>query len=199
MEEAKWGESSKQWSTVVKVTGAKDAEYCASYTITSDFLVSAVGQLNVPAYPSIKGLNRFEGKTMHSARWDRSFQFKGKRIAIIGNGATAAQIIPSIAESAQSLTVYQRTANWVIPRADKSISETMRWIYRYVPTIRKRYRATLMDFRETLYDAAVVENSPMNAYFKRISLEMLDRQIPEAALLIVQTNNQTNSPDYGPD
>lgn len=62
VEEATWNESLKQWSTVVRTTSEKEAEYSPSYTITSDFLVSAVGQLNVPAYPSIDGLDLFQGK-----------------------------------------------------------------------------------------------------------------------------------------
>lgn len=193
MEEATWNESSKQWSTVVRATGEKEAEYSPSYTITSDFLVSAVGQLNVPAYPSINGLNLFQGKAMHSARWDRSFDLKDKRIAVIGNGATAAQIIPAIAESAKNITVYQRTPNWVIPRGDKPISKTMRWVYRYIPTIRKRYRAGLMDYRESFYDAAVVEDSAMNSTFKKLSLDMLGQQIPGNATLRKQL-----TPNYPP-
>ncbi|KAL5351639.1 hypothetical protein ACLOAV_003499 [Pseudogymnoascus australis] len=193
VEEATWNESLKQWSTVVRTTSEKEAEYSPSYTITSDFLVSAVGQLNVPAYPNIDGLDSFQGKVMHSARWDRSFDLKDKRIAVIGNGATAAQIIPTIAEAAKNVTVYQRTPNWVIPRGDKPISKTMRWVYQYIPTIRKRYRAGLMDYRESFYDAAVVEDSAMNSIFKKLSLDMLDRQIPENTKLRKQL-----TPNYPP-
>lgn len=193
VEEATWNESLKQWSTVVRSTGEKEAEYSPSYAITSDFLVSAVGQLNVPAYPSIDGLDLFQGRTMHSARWDRSVNLKDKRIAVIGNGATAAQIIPAIAETAKNVTVYQRTPNWVIPRGDKQISKTMQWVYRYIPTIRKRYRAALMDLRESFYDAAVVEDSAMNSTFKELSLGMLEQQIPGNAILRKQL-----TPNYPP-
>ncbi|OBT70900.1 hypothetical protein VF21_10010 [Pseudogymnoascus sp. 05NY08] len=193
VEEATWNESLKQWSTVVRTTSEKEAEYSPSYTITSDFLVSAVGQLNVPAYPNINGLDLFQGKAMHSARWDRSFDLKDKRIAVIGNGATAAQIIPEIAETAKNVTVYQRTPNWVIPRDDKPISKTMQWMYQYIPTVRKRYRAGLMDYRESFYDAAVDEHSAMNSIFKKLSLDMLDRQIPGNATLRKQL-----TPNYPP-
>lgn len=193
VEEATWNESLKQWSTVVRTTSEKEAEYSPSYTITSDFLVSAVGQLNVPAYPGIDGLDLFQGKAMHSARWDRSFDLKDKRIAVIGNGATAAQIIPAIAETAKNVTVYQRTPNWVVPRGDKPISKAMQWMYRYIPTVRKRYRAGLMDQRESFYDAAAIEDSAMNSIFKRLSLNMLDQQIPGNATLRKQL-----TPDYPP-
>ena len=78
--------------TTVKIGGGKDAEFGERYTITSDFLVSAVGQLNEPKYPSIVGLQDFKGKVMHSARWDWGYQPKGKRIAIIGSGTPLIQI-----------------------------------------------------------------------------------------------------------
>lgn len=193
VEEATWDESSKQWSTVVKHTGGKDAEYTPSKTITSDALISGVGQLNVASFPEIPGLDTFQGKTMHSARWDWSYDFKDKRIAIIGTGATAAQIIPEIAKTARNITAFQRTPNWVIPRDDKPIGKIMQWIYRYLPAVRRRYRASLMDIRETLYDAAVVEDSPLNGLFKQLSLDMLARQVPNNEAL-----RKSLTPNYPP-
>ena len=193
VEEARWNESTKKWETLLKVSGGKDAECAPFYTITSDFLVSAVGQLNVPHYPTIKGLDSFQGKIMHSARWDWNYQIDGKKVAIIGNGATAAQILPEITNVAQNVTVFQRTPNWVIPRGDKPISEAMRKVYRYVPAIRKRYRAKLMDIRESFYDATVVEDSPMNVMIKQMSLNMLSQQIPDNEDL-----RRSLTPDYPP-
>jgi cation diffusion facilitator CzcD-associated flavoprotein CzcO len=86
VEEAHWDETEKKWKIAVKVLGGKEAECHEKYTITSDFLVSAVGQLNTPKWPEIEGLDTFKGKKMHSSRWDWSYDVKGKRIAIIGNG-----------------------------------------------------------------------------------------------------------------
>jgi cation diffusion facilitator CzcD-associated flavoprotein CzcO len=179
VEEARWDESTKKWKTSLKVLGGKAAECAPSYTITSDFLVSAVGQLNVPHYPTIDGLGSFQGKIMHSARWDWSYQIDGKKVAMIGNGASAAQILPEIANVAQSVTVFQRTPNWVIPRNDKPITEAMRMVYRYLPAVRKRYRASPMDIRESLYEATVDVDSQVNVMVKQMSLNMLNQQIPE--------------------
>lgn len=92
VDEAHWDEVELKWKTSLKVTGGKDAEFGDSYMVTSDFLVSAVGQLNAPRYPDIQGLHDFQGKMMHSARWDWSYNLQGKKIAIVGNGATAAQV-----------------------------------------------------------------------------------------------------------
>lgn len=107
VESAQWDEAEKKWKTLVKVTGSKDAEFGDSYTLTSDFLVSAAGQLNVPRYPDIPGIKDFRGTVLHSARWDWSYKLGGKRIAVIGNGCTAAQIIPEIAKVASKLTLHQ--------------------------------------------------------------------------------------------
>merc|ERR1712093_423580 len=77
------------------------------YTVTSDFLVSGVGQLNVPKYPDIQGIDSFSGKLMHSARWDWDYDLTNKKIGIIGNGATAAQIIPEIVKVCTSSSGLQ--------------------------------------------------------------------------------------------
>lgn len=86
VEEARWDETEMKWRTTVRVSGQKDSEFANSYIIKSDFLVSAVGQLNLPREPDIPGLKDFQGRMMHSARWDWSYDLSGKRIAIIGNG-----------------------------------------------------------------------------------------------------------------
>lgn len=86
VDKAVWDDEEKKWKTTVKVSGDKDREFTDGYTITSDFLVSGVGQLNVPYYPDIMGIDDFKGKKMHSARWDWSYPLDKKRIAVIGNG-----------------------------------------------------------------------------------------------------------------
>ena len=159
---AKWDDAEKKWKTTVSVEGVKDAEFGSTYTITSDFLVSAVGQLNVPKLPDIPGVDEFRGKIMHSARWDWSYDLKGKKVAIIGNGATAAQIIPEIAKEVGHLTIHQRTPNWVIPRLDAAIPEWKRNMYKYLPMVRHRKRAEMMDFREGFW-AAVFDNDSATA------------------------------------
>lgn len=193
VDEARWDETSKTWQTSVSVTGAKDAEFSPSYTITSNILVSGVGQLNQPYCPKFDGIKSFKGKIMHSARWDRSYDFAGKKIALIGNGATAAQILPEIVKTAESVTLFQRTPNWVIPRDDKPISETMRKVYRYVPGVRKRYRASLMDARESFFEAAAVEDSQMNSVIRQLSLGHMAAQIPNNEEL-----RKALTPDYPP-
>jgi len=87
VEEARWDDELKKWRTKVTTPkGSKEAEFSPEYEIKSDFLVSAVGQLNQPAWPKIQGLDEFSGKKMHSARWDWSYDLADKKIALIGNG-----------------------------------------------------------------------------------------------------------------
>ncbi|KAF1357650.1 flavin-binding monooxygenase-like protein [Lizonia empirigonia] len=178
VEAATWDNSKSRWKVHVKVTGGKDAEFSPSYSIESDFLISAVGQLNQPRYPDIEGLEVFKGKIMHSARWDWSYDMQGKKIGVIGNGATAAQIIPEILPVSHSLTVYQRSPNWVIPREDGPVSDLRRAIYRYLPPVRWRKRAGMMDFRESFYDAVTDGDSAFADMLRTLCNGMMRKDIP---------------------
>ncbi|KDB23870.1 hypothetical protein H109_04252 [Trichophyton interdigitale MR816] len=177
VEECRWNEDEKKWKTTVHVEGAKDSEFGERYTISSDFLLSAVGQLNYPHYPSIPGIDDFKGKLMHSARWDWSYSIKDKKVGIIGNGATAAQIIPEIAPEVSHLTVFQRTPNWVAPRHDMPMTLPIRFMFRYVPGVLSKFRALIMDVRESLFASILKPESQVSGYLKKISVAMMKRQL----------------------
>lgn len=115
---------------------------------------------------------------MHSARWDWSYDIRGKKVAIIGNGATAIQIIAEIAPEVKSLNVYQRTPNWVVPRDDAPIPQWRRSLYRYVPYVRQRRRAEFMDFREWTYGFVQGGQTATSEAFRQASEELMKRQIP---------------------
>ncbi|XMA09622.1 hypothetical protein WAI453_002413 [Rhynchosporium graminicola] len=178
VEEARWDESSYTWKTKIARFGSKDSEFGQDYIITSDFFVSGVGQLNVPKYPDITGIDSFSGKLMHSARWDWDYDLRDKKIGIIGNGATAAQIIPEIAKACKNLVVFQRTPNWVIPRDDKPITPMQQAIYKYVPFVRRRYRAGLMDFRESFFEVVFDTESPVHELMMNMSRDHKEAQLP---------------------
>lgn len=144
--EVKWDDESAQWQTDVRADGAS-SEYHERYTIRSDFLISAVGQLNQPSYPDIKGVGKFHGKSMHSARWDWSYDLRGKRAAIIGSGATAAQILPEVAQVLSHVTLYSRTPNWVVSRFDGPVPEWRKAMFKLLPFVQHRFRAEQMNFR----------------------------------------------------
>ncbi|KAF2735958.1 flavin-binding monooxygenase-like protein [Polyplosphaeria fusca] len=193
VEAATWDDDNSRWKVDVKVTGGKDAEFNSDYTIDCDFLISAVGQLNQPRYPSIEGLDTFNGKMMHSARWDWSYDLRGKKIGIIGNGATAAQIIPEILPESQDLVIYQRSPNWVIPRLDGPVSTFRRFLYRYLPPIRWRARAAQMDFREAFHPAVFDNESQFADQIREWCKGALKAQIPNR-----QDLWEKLLPDYSP-
>src|SRR5215470_8847781 len=103
-------------------------------------VVSAAGALHLPSYPDIPGAGGFGGTSFHSARWDRSCDLAGQRVAVIGTGASAIQFVPEIAESAARLSVFQRTPPWIHPRPDVAIPARMRAAFRTVPPTARAVR-----------------------------------------------------------
>jgi cation diffusion facilitator CzcD-associated flavoprotein CzcO len=95
-------------------------------TLTADVLVPAVGQLSRPSMPDIPGADSFAGRSFHSARWDRSLDLAGKRVAVVGTGASAIQFVPEIAPVVKRLTVFQRTAPYIVPKPDVRYGERRR-------------------------------------------------------------------------
>lgn len=99
-------------------------------TVTARFLINASGALTIPKPPDIDGVESFAGVTMHTARWDHSQDLTGKRVAIIGTGASAVQVIPEIAPMVEKLAVFQRTPIWCFPKFDVPLSRAARWAMR---------------------------------------------------------------------
>ncbi|MER7478628.1 NAD(P)/FAD-dependent oxidoreductase [Streptomyces sp. NPDC126510] len=120
----------------------------SSGNLSADLVVSATGPLSDPKVPDIPGLESFPGKVFHSARWDHDYDLRGKRVAMVGTGASAAQIVPSIQPDVSRLTLFQRTAPWVMPRMDRAISDAERWVHRRLPFTSQVRRALLWGIRE---------------------------------------------------
>ncbi|PYH96915.1 flavin-binding monooxygenase [Aspergillus ellipticus CBS 707.79] len=177
VKEARWDDDELLWKVQVAVAGAKDSQYQYGYELRTDFLVSAVGQLNVPSYPRIPGLDDFTGKMMHSARWDWGYCFEGKRVGVVGNGATAIQIVPELAKTASQVTVYQRTPNWIVPRLDQPISALQRFLLTYVPPLRVLKRVVLMRFKEWTHDATTNPDSRVAQRAKALAVSSMKSQL----------------------
>ncbi|WP_084199644.1 alpha/beta hydrolase fold domain-containing protein [Noviherbaspirillum autotrophicum] len=101
--------------------------------LTARIVVSAMGALHRPAYPQLPGIERFRGVAFHSAEWDHGYDFSGKRVTVIGTGASAIQFVPQIASRAAQLTLFQRTPAWVLPKMDHPIGRRAQAILRRVP------------------------------------------------------------------
>ncbi|GAA5099406.1 flavin-containing monooxygenase [Nocardia iowensis] len=118
--------------------------------LTADVLVPAVGQLSRPAMPNIAGIDTFAGPAFHSAEWDHSVDLTGKRVACIGTGASAIQYIPRIQPEAAHLTLFQRSAAWVLPKFDTEYSSTHKAVFKYLPPTRLAERFAIWSFFEVL-------------------------------------------------
>jgi 4-hydroxyacetophenone monooxygenase len=127
---ATWDESAARWVLEVRNEVGED-------TLYANAVISAVGQLNRPKYPTeIKGFGTFAGPSFHSARWSHDVELAGRRIAVIGTGASAVQFIPEVARDAGRVLVFQRTPPWLGPTPDyhDEVSVGQRWLYKHVPS-----------------------------------------------------------------
>ena len=117
-------------------TAAGDTEYF-------DVVISAVGLLSVPRIPEWPGLADFGGVTFHTAEWPAGQDLTGRRVAVVGTGSTAAQVVPAVAEQASMLYVFQREPGWIEPKQERPFSAAERWVYRNLPGAQKAHRAFL--------------------------------------------------------
>jgi cation diffusion facilitator CzcD-associated flavoprotein CzcO len=127
VETARWDEQAQHWE--ISVVGQEP--------VTAKYLLSATGFLSQPKMPDIDGIDSFEGKVIHSTDWDASHDLRGKRAAVIGTGATAVQLIPSIVDDLEALTVYQRTPIYVVPKIDGRIPAPVRRLFRAAPATQR--------------------------------------------------------------
>ncbi|WP_300425094.1 NAD(P)/FAD-dependent oxidoreductase [uncultured Thalassolituus sp.] len=130
---------------------------------SAQIMVAAVGQLNRPAYPALKGSEVFTGKAFHSARWDHSYDLTGKRVAVIGTGASAIQFVPEILRQVAHLDVYQRSAPYVLPKPDKQYPEMQRALFRRIPLLQKLDRGWQYCYHE-------LRQLALNTRFKKTSI-----------------------------
>jgi cation diffusion facilitator CzcD-associated flavoprotein CzcO len=156
---------------------------------TADVFVFAMGGLSEPAIPQLPGLGRFEGKVMHSARWDHGYDLAGRKVVVIGTGASAVQFVPEIQPKVDKLVLFQRTPPWIIPRADHPISERMRWVYRRVPGAQHLVRWIIYALRELLVLGFM--HPRLLELAQRRALRHLERSVPDPVLRAKLTPSYT--------
>ncbi|GAB3465937.1 flavin-containing monooxygenase [Actinophytocola sediminis] len=176
---ARWDEDEHRWH----VSTDTGEEYVAR------FLVSGIGGLHLPRTPELPGLADFTGAVFHSARWDHGYSLAGKRVAVVGTGASAVQFIPRIAPEVERLTVFQRTPPWILPKADGVIPDWAKRIFRRVPGAQRLYRSLLYWMLEA---RAVGFNGPpaLMRAAQRIALAHLRRAVKDPDL------RRKLTPDY---
>jgi len=151
---ADWDEGGRVWRVTVRRADGREG------TLTSRFLVSAVGVMNRPRFPDIPGLDRFDGPCMHSAQWDPDTVTAGKRVGVIGTGASAMQLVPSIVPEAAKVTVFQRTAQWAIPNPNsgREVTEDAQYLMAEVPFYQGWYRLRhVWNFGDRLHPALQID------------------------------------------
>lgn len=139
MLDSSWDDQQKHW--VVKTSAG---------VFFARFIVMACGPMHEPIYPDIKGLKTFKGMTFHSARWRHDYDLQGKRVAVIGTGASAIQFVPKIQPQVAKLTLIQRTPQWVLPKLDQALPKVAQAIFKYVPITQQTLRGTIYGVFETL-------------------------------------------------
>ncbi|MFJ3663975.1 flavin-containing monooxygenase [Streptomyces sp. NPDC090119] len=161
----------------------------ASGSLTADMVVSATGPLSDPKIPAIPGLDSFPGRVFHSARWDHDYDLRGKRVAMVGTGASAIQIVPSIQPQVSKLTVFQRTPPWVMPRMDRAIGAAERKLHQALPFTARLRRGLLWGIRE-LQVQAFTKHPDELGLVEQLAKRNMARAIKDPALRAKLT------PDY---
>ncbi len=141
-------------------------------------IVIASGPLANCSFPNIPNLKEYKGHKIHSARWDHNFNFSGKKVALVGTGASAIQIIPKLVKKVKHLTVFQRTPAWVLPRLD---AETPQWIsslFRELPSAQKLSRQAIFALHE-VGALGLIWNSPLTSAMQRVALKHLQHQVKD--------------------
>jgi cation diffusion facilitator CzcD-associated flavoprotein CzcO len=144
-------------------------------------LILGNGALHLPQIPDLPGLASFRGKSFHSARWDHDYDVSGKRVAVIGTGASAIQFVPEIAQRVKQLDLYQRTPPWIVPKADRAMSNAERWMFEHVPGAHWLRRTGLY----WLFESRVLGFAfapKLNALLEKVVLKHLERSVPDREL-----------------
>ncbi len=166
---ARWQEDSQRWE--VETTQG---------LFGGHVLVSGAGPLHEPRVPALPGLESFEGERFHTARWNHDHELRGARVGVIGTGSSGIQVVPKIQPLAAQLTLFQRTAPWVLPKPDHSIPAIERAAFRYLPGFQRAYRGTIYWLLE-LFQLAQRRPVVMRQV-QRIGLVQLRRQVADPEL-----------------
>ena len=167
---ASWDGEARLWR--IETTGGR---------LTANALVAGVGGLSEPRLPDIRGLESFAGPVVHSAQWDEGRDLSGRRVAVIGTGASAVQIVPRIQPQVDQLVVFQRTPAWVVPHRDRPITSRERALYRHLPLAQRLVRYGVYWLRELLV-IGLAKNTKYVEPIRRVATQHLEQQVPDAEL-----------------
>ncbi len=168
--DATWDDAAQHWT--ITTSGMR---------FTADVLIDGSGPLTEPQRPDIPGIDDFAGAMFHSARWDHGYDLRGKRVAVIGSGASAIQFVPEIQPLVEQMVLVQRTPPWLIPRNDRSISELERRVLARAPVLQRAARTVQYLTRELLH-FPIITSERVRALAQRVALAHLHRQVRDPEL-----------------
>jgi cation diffusion facilitator CzcD-associated flavoprotein CzcO len=154
--------------------------------LSANVVVACCGVLAEPSLPAVPGLSTFAGPAFHSAQWDHTVDLTGKRVAVVGTGASAIQFVPHLQRQAAEVVVFQRTAPWVVPRRDARLSERTKALYKHVPGLQKAARGLLYASLEAQLPAFTGKGR-VRAIAERRARRHLEAQVADPALREVLT------------
>ena len=157
--------------------------------VSARVLVSGMGGLSRPALPAIPGLDSFKGKRFLSQQWDHDYALKGKRVAVIGTGASAIQFVPQIAPQVAHLDLFQRTPPWIMPKPDRAVSPFERWLFKHLPFTQRLVRSAFYWALEGRVVGFALHPRLMKMV-QKIALRHLRKQVARPSL------RKTLTPDY---
>jgi len=179
--EARFDEPRGAWSLTTK----------SGETIEADVVVTGLGQLNQPYIPDIPGTDEFQGVRFHSARWNHGVDWAGKRVAVIGNGASAVQFVPEVARTCAHMDIYQRSPNWILPKPDRVYTPFEQWLFHHMPWVTAFYRQQIYWLLELRFQA-FRQGTWLNRLMRKTLMKHLEDEIPDPELRAKLT------PDYPP-
>lgn len=150
-------------------------------TLTANVVINALGPLNRPQIPNIPGLQSFTGSLFHSSEWDHSFDYKGKRVAVVGTGASAVQIVPAIAKDVEQLTIFQRSAPWVIPKADRPMKDWERKLFKLLPFTQRMLRYKWY-WENELIGTLIFTRPRINRYVQNMVVKFINKKVKDPEL-----------------
>jgi cyclohexanone monooxygenase len=168
---ARWDEDACRWQLTTS-TGEQH-EF--------DVLVSAVGLFTQPVLPDLVEQQPFTGTVMHSSRWDHSVDLTGKRVAVLGTGSTASQLIPELVKVADTVYSVQRSPTWILPKPDRPYSARERWVFEHIPLAKKLYRTRLW-LRSEANISVIEHGSEKTQQFTAIARHLLEKSVPDEHL-----------------
>ena len=199
VEEARWNTATDQWDVTITTPDGKRETHSA------DYLFSAVGILNIPKFPQIDGLDEFAGEVYHTSRWPTEADLSGKRVAVIGNGASGMQVAPAIADEVSRMTIFARSKQWAapFPQFRKKVPEGVRYLMQVVPlyrawleqrlswTFNDRVHGTL--FRDPEWEHPERAVNEINDAHRRVFTRYVEEQLQDRPELIERV-----LPEYPP-